>query len=327
MNGLDIANQLMNKDTREAFLQKVEENREHRVQLAEDQAQRTPAVSPPAAVRSSVRRDAPLPSSPDFDLHVLKEASVDEIFSLINPAMLYGKHLGLKGNLEKLLAEKDDTAVKLHRTVEEFKREAIAKKYITAQGVYRFFPSRSRGDDLLIYDPADRSRVIETFTFPRQPSGERLCLSDYCRDVESKEADTVAMFAVTCGRGVRKLSTEWKEEGEYLRSHTLQAVAIEAAEAFAEWLHKKIRADWGFPDPSAFTPYDLFRKKYRGARVSFGYPACPNLADQHKLFKLLDATAKIGLELTEGDMMDPEASVSALVFHHPEAKYFRTDVA
>ena len=138
--------------------------------------------------------------------------------------------------------------------------------------------------------------------------------------------DTIAMFAVTCGRGVRKLSTEWKEAGDYLRSHTLQAVAIESAEAFAEWLHKKIRADWGFPDPSAFTPYDLFRKKYRGVRVSFGYPACPNLADQHKLFRLLDVTAKIGLELTEGDMMDPEASVSALVFHHPEGKYFRTDV-
>jgi 5-methyltetrahydrofolate--homocysteine methyltransferase len=327
MNGLDIANQLMNKDLREAFLQKVEEDREHRVLLADEQAQRPTSVPSSVAVRSSVRRDAPLPAPPDFDLHVLKAASVDEIFSLINPAMLYGKHLGLKGNLEKLLAEKDDTAVKLFRMVEEFKKEAIAKKYITAQGIYRFFPCRSRGDDLLVYDPADPKRVIETFTFPRQPSGERLCLSDYCRDIETGEMDSLAMFAVTCGRDVRKLSTEWKEAGDYLRSHTLQAVAIEAAEAFAESLHKKIRADWGFPDPSAFTPYDLFRKKYRGVRVSFGYPACPNLADQHKLFKLLDVTARIGLELTDGDMMDPEASVSAVVFHHPDAKYFRTDTA
>jgi 5-methyltetrahydrofolate--homocysteine methyltransferase len=178
----------------------------------------------------------------------------------------------------------------------------------------------------LIYDPADPSRVIETFTFPRQPSGERLCLADYCRDVESDELDSVALFVVSCGRGVRKLSTQWKDAGDYLRSHILQAVAIEGAEAFAEWLHKKIRAEWGFPDPSDVSPYDLFRKKYRGVRVSFGYPACPNLADQHKLFKLLDVAAKIGVQLTDGDMMDPEASVSALVFHHPEAKYFRTDV-
>jgi 5-methyltetrahydrofolate--homocysteine methyltransferase len=326
MNGLEIANQLMNRDTRDALLRKVEENREHRAQLAEDQAKRPVAVSSSAAVRSAVRRDVPLPTPPDFDLHVLKDAPLEEVFSYINPAMLYGKHLGLKGNLEKLLSEKDETAVKLFRMVEEFKKEAIAKRYITAQGVYRFFPCRSRGDDLLIYDPADPSRVIETFTFPRQLSGERLCLSDYCRDVESGETDSLAMFALTCGRGVRRLSSEWKEAGDYLRSHTLQAVAIEAAEGLAEWLHKKIRTDWGFPDPAQLTLPDLFHKKYRGVRVSFGYPACPNLADQRKLFKLLDATARIGLELTEGDMMDPEASVSAVVFHHPEAKYFRTDV-
>jgi len=325
MNGLDIANQLMNEESREPFLQKVQEERDHRVRLAEDQAQRPAAVSAAVSARSTVRRDVPLPPSPDFEIHVLKDPSLDEIFSYINPAMLYGKHLGLKGNLEKLLAEKDDTAVKLYGTVEAFKKEAIAKKQITAQGVYRFFPCQSRGDDLLIYDPVDPSKVIETFTFPRQPSGERLCLSDYCRDVDSGETDTIALFAVTCGRGVRRISTEWKEAGDYLRSHMLQAVAIEGAEGFAEWLHKKIRADWGFPDPAAFMPYDLFRKKYRGVRVSFGYPACPNLADQHKLFKLLDATARIGIELTDGDMMDPEASVSALVFHHPEAKYFRTD--
>jgi 5-methyltetrahydrofolate--homocysteine methyltransferase len=334
MNGLEIANQLMNEESRGPFLQKVQEERQHMVRVAEDRTQvrgvisvkSADSVSVQVAERSAVQKGIPLPSAPDFDLHVLKDAPLAEIFSYINPVMLYGKHLGLKGNLEKLLAEKDETAVKLYRTVEEFKTESVAKKYITAQGVYRFFPCRSRGDNLLIYDPSDPARVIETFTFPRQPSGERLCLSDYCRDVESGETDSVAFFAVTCGRGVRKLSTQWKEAGDYLRSHMLQAVAVEGAEGFAEWLHKKIRADWGFPDPPSLALPDLFHKKYRGVRVSFGYPACPNLADQHKLFKLLDVAAKIGVELTEGDMMDPEASVSALVFHHPEAKYFRTDV-
>jgi len=137
--------------------------------------------------------------------------------------------------------------------------------------------------------------------------------------------DAIAMFVVTCGRGVRELSHLWKEAGEYLRSHMLQAIAIEGAEAFAEWLHTKIRADWGFADPSEMSIKDVLKNKYRGIRVSFGYPACPDLGDQRKLFKLLDPS-QIGVELTEGDMMDPEASVSALVFHHPEAKYFRTDV-
>ncbi|HZR46070.1 MAG TPA: vitamin B12 dependent-methionine synthase activation domain-containing protein, partial [Candidatus Manganitrophaceae bacterium] len=109
------------------------------------------------------------------------------------------------------------------------------------------------------------------------------------------------------------------------RSHMLQAIAIEGAEGFAEWLHRKIRSDWGFPDPPEMTVHDILKNKYRGIRVSFGYPACPNMSDQQKLFRLLDATAQTGVELTDGDMMDPEASVSALVFHHPEAKYFRAD--
>jgi 5-methyltetrahydrofolate--homocysteine methyltransferase len=327
MNGLEIANQLMNEETRDALLQRLREEQQHRALVFETRTATAAAPAQAKPARSSVRRDHPLPKPPDFVLHALQKAPLLEIFSYINPVMLYGKHLGLKGDLEKKLAEKDKTAVKLYRTVEAFKKEAIAKNYITAQGIYRFFPCRTQGDDLLIYDPADPSRVIETFTFPRQPSGERLCLTDYCRETESGEMDSVAMFVVTCGKGVRKRAQNWKESGEYLRSHILQAVAIEAAEGFAEWLHKKIRADWGFPDPPGLPLKDLFHKKYRGVRVSFGYPACPNLADQHKLFKLLEATSRIGVEVTEGDMMDPEASVSALVFHHPEAKYFRADVS
>jgi len=127
-------------------------------------------------------------------------------------------------------------------------------------------------------------------------------------------------------QGVRELSQAWKDSGEYLRSHILQALAIESAEGMAEWLHQKIRADWGVGDPPEMTIKDVLKNKYQGIRVSFGYPACPDLSDQRKLFKILDPSL-IEVELTEGDMMDPEASVSALVFHHPEARYFRADQA
>ncbi len=325
MNGLEIANRLMNEESRAEFLQKVEAERRRIVQATGDQVRRPAAAPAPAPASPSVRRDHPLPPQPDLGLQVLEKAPLEEIFAYINPVMLYGKHLGLKGNLERLLAEQDETAAKLYRATEAFKEEAISRQFITGQGVYRFFPCQSFGEELRIYDPADSARVVETFTFPRQPSGQRLCLTDYCRDVASGEMDVIALFAVTCGRGVRRLAQEWKEAGEYLRSHTLQAVAIEAAEAFAEWLHRKIRAEWGFPDPPGLTPQDLFKKRYRGVRVSFGYPACPNLSDQHKLFRLLEVTRQIGIRLTDGDMMDPEASVSALVFHHPEARYFRAD--
>jgi 5-methyltetrahydrofolate--homocysteine methyltransferase len=111
-----------------------------------------------------------------------------------------------------------------------------------------------------------------------------------------------------------------------VRSHVIQALAIELAEAYAEKLHQDLRAWWGFPDPPEMTMRDRFQAKYRGLRVSFGYPACPDLEDQAKLFALLHPE-DIGVQLTEGYMMDPEASVSALVFHHPEADYFRADRA
>jgi 5-methyltetrahydrofolate--homocysteine methyltransferase len=123
---------------------------------------------------------------------------------------------------------------------------------------------------------------------------------------------------------VRELSGRLKDEGQYLRSHTLQALAIECAEALAEMLHARLRTQWGFPDPPGLAIADKLKARYRGIRVSFGYPACPNLGDQRILFDLLDPSV-IGLGLTEGFMMDPEASVSGLVFHHPAAKYFKAD--
>jgi 5-methyltetrahydrofolate--homocysteine methyltransferase len=134
--------------------------------------------------------------------------------------------------------------------------------------------------------------------------------------------DYVAMFVVTCGQGVRELSERWRDQGEYLKSHALQAIAIESAEGFPELLHERLRSMWGIPDPVGTTLRDKFQARYRGLRVSFGYPACPALEDQAKLFKLLDPLKNIGVELTEGFMMEPEASVSALVFHHPQAHYF-----
>ena len=159
---------------------------------------------------------------------------------------------------------------------------------------------------------------LAAFTFPRQPAGERLCLADYIRDDTD---DYVALFAVTCGEGVRDRAETLKNRGDYLKSHALQALAIECAEAFAEMLHARLRTLWGFPDAPDLSIGDKLKAHYRGIRVSFGYPACPNLADQSTLWRVLQPD-QIGIQLTEGHMMDPEASVSALVFHHPSAKYF-----
>ena len=129
---------------------------------------------------------------------------------------------------------------------------------------------------------------------------------------------------VTAGAGVRERAEEWKRAGEFFKSHAIQALALETAEATAEWLHRRIREDWGFPDPPSLTMHDRFTSKYRGKRYSFGYPACPHLEDQRGIWKLL-RPEEIGVQLTEGMMMDPEASVSALVFQHPDCAYFSVE--
>jgi 5-methyltetrahydrofolate--homocysteine methyltransferase len=133
--------------------------------------------------------------------------------------------------------------------------------------------------------------------------------------------DYVGMFAVVAGKNIRPEAQRMKEEGRYFESHALQAIALETAEGFAERIHQLMRDQWGFPDPADFTMKERFAAKYQGQRFSFGYPACPNLEDQARLFRLLNP-GQIGLELTDGYMMEPEAAVTAIVFAHPEARYF-----
>jgi 5-methyltetrahydrofolate--homocysteine methyltransferase len=230
----------------------------------------------------------------------------------------------LHGNVQKRFAQGDPKAIEIKERVDTLFREVVAAQSVRAYGVYRYFPAQAEGNSILIYDSADRSTVLERFTFPRQPGSKHLCLADYVRPVESGEMDAVALFVVTCGLGVRELADMYKAAGAYVRSHAVQALAVELAEAYAEKMHQDLRAWWGFPDAPEMTMRERLQAKYRGLRVSFGYPACPNLDDQTKLFTLLQPE-DIGVQLTEGFMMDPEASVSALVFHHPEAEYFNAD--
>jgi len=236
--------------------------------------------------------------------------------------MLYGRHLGLKGQIEQMLRDGHPKAAELERHVHALQEEVLDRKLMSARAVVRFFAAQAENDSIHLYESASSRRIIETFTFPRQASGERLCLSDFVAPKSSPRIDYVALFVVTCGSGVRELSERLRDEGEYLKSHALQALAIESAEGFAELLHERLRSMWGIPDPVGMTLREKFQARYRGLRVSFGYPACPALEDQEKIWKWLEPMKNIGVELTEGLMMEPEASVSALVFHHPQARYF-----
>ena len=273
----------------------------------------------PAATRSpKVRADLEIPELATLERKVRLVPDLREIWSYINPFMLYGRHLGFRGDFVKRFAERDAKAVELYESMEEVK--AKAARFMKVRAVWQFFEAEAAGNSIALYEPSAKEPT-HTFQFPRQRVGDHLCLSDYVLPAQRGKRDHLALFVVTAGEGVRERSEKTKNEGYYFQSHGLQALAIESAEACAEWLHRRIREDWGFPDPPELTMAQRFTSRYRGKRYSFGYPACPNLEDQAGLWKLL-RPEEIGVQLTEGFMMDPEASVSALVFQHPDCTYF-----
>jgi len=309
MAGLALAEKLMDGEGRKGLEVEVAEQAEaDRATLAAAADRSTAPARPPAAVRRSME----VPRPPDLERHV-ERFDLDEVWAWLNPQMLYGKHLGLRGNVERL-AEADDPKYALVHGVLEGLKEEGRRGAMQAHGVWRFFAAEGDGEHLRLRDEA--GVVVGDWTLPRQAGEGGLCLADYVLD-----NDHLALFVTTAGEGVRERVEAWKAAGEYLKSHAWAALALETAEAAAEMLHRRLRAAWGFPDSPELTKRDVLQARYRGKRYSFGYPACPDLEGQRQLFDLL-RPEEIGVTLTEGDMMEPEASVSALVFHHPDARYF-----
>jgi 5-methyltetrahydrofolate--homocysteine methyltransferase len=317
MTGLDLANQVVDAVRRGDLASRLARETAD----LQSEAERRAAAPATPARKAALRRDHDIPTPPDLKTHVLDNYDLDAIFRYINPVMLYTRHLGFKGKFTEALERAEPRAIELQGRVREVEEVMLARADIQARAVFKFFRAASEGETLYILSP-DGARVLESFHFGRQSVNEGLCLADYTLPRTDGRADYVAMFATTIGPGVRALAEQWKAEGQYLRSHILQILALEGAEAFAELVHQKIREMWGFPDPAGTTLGDLFKVRYRGVRVSFGYPACPRLEDQAQLFRLLGVEEHIGVHLTEGFMMEPEGSVTALVFHHPDAKYF-----
>jgi 5-methyltetrahydrofolate--homocysteine methyltransferase len=316
MDGLELANRLFAVATRGELIERI--RREHAA-LAESPASHERVVTTARAAEPPPPRVSRVPVMvpPDLDPHILRDVPLAHVYPYLNLQMLYGKHLGLRGLVSRLFQEGDLRALELRQAVETLETEAAAHGWLRAHALYRWVRVRAEGNRVRVLDAAGGE--IARFDFPRQAGGDRLCLADFVRDDID---DYVALFAVTCGEGVRERANLLKDDGHYLRSHALQALAIESAEALAEMLHARLRTLWGFPDPPDIGIADRLKGRYRGVRVSFGYPACPNLADQGTLWKLLHPE-QIGIALTEGFMMDPEASVSALVLHHPESRYFK----
>jgi 5-methyltetrahydrofolate--homocysteine methyltransferase len=298
-------------------------------------------TGPVFAERSPVVSDAPdIPVPPFWGVRVRKDFDLREIFQYINDTALFKNQWQLKtASQEDYLRLVEQKFRPIKKQLEE---EVIASDLFEPKVVYGYFPAQSEGNDVVVYEPAvtteassagpdSRGRLspreLLRFTFPRQREGRKLCISDFFvpRFVEGKPSgkmDVIGVSLVTIGAKASLETQRLFEGGEYTRYLYLHGLSVETAEALAEYLHKKIREDLGIAGADAPHIRDLFHQKYRGSRYSFGYPACPNLEDQTKLFALLHPEENVGVRLTTGFLLEPEQSTSAIVVHHPGAKYF-----
>jgi len=238
----------------------------------------------------------------------------------------------LRGRYPAILENTE--ARKLFDDAQSLLHEIVAKKQLTAHGVYGFFPANAVGDDVEVYTDESRTRLLTTFHFLRQQMDKQAgefnhCLADFIAPkpsepstINSKLPDYLGAFAVTAGFGVEDLCKNFERDHDDYNSIMVKALADRLAEAFAEYLHKRVRDEWGFGKAENLSQEDLIREKYRGIRPAAGYPACPDHTEKWTLWKLLDAEGSTGIKLTESCAMWPGASVSGLYFAHPESKYF-----
>ena len=275
--------------------------------------------------RSEVRRDIEVPVAPFFGSRVVEGLRLDDIYPFINPVSLYRVQWQFRRGKRTKEAYETEIAEKAEPISSELKARCKDEGILKPGVVYGYFPVWSEGEDLVVFDAEDHEREIERFSFPRQGANRRLCISDFfkdadeCRDIGRK--DVLGLSCVTMGRRVSEVCKELFDGDDYTRYLYMHGMGVETAEALAELWHKRMRQEMGIAGDDSPRISDLFGQKYHGSRYSFGYAACPEMSDQEKLWRLLEP-GRIGCELTENWQIDPEQSTSALVVHHPEAKYF-----
>jgi 5-methyltetrahydrofolate--homocysteine methyltransferase len=272
--------------------------------------------------RSNVAADALIPKAPFFGSRVVEDIPLDDVFSFINETALFKGQWQFKQGRTSPEDYKSLVASKVRPLFDDLKERSKREGLLIPKVVYGYFQCQSEGNDLIVFDEAKKELV--RFTFPRQPAGKHLCLADFFASRESGRMDVVAFHLVTVGRRASEYAQELFKSDNYADYLYFHGLSVESAEALAELWHKRIREELGIADTDANELSKLFHQQYQGSRYSFGYPACPRLEDQEKLFALLDP-ARIDVTLTEEFQLEPEQSTSAIIVHHPEAKYFSID--
>jgi 5-methyltetrahydrofolate--homocysteine methyltransferase len=308
--GLDTMDRLQNDDQRGDFLEQLLTDARNDKFLATNVGKdQSAGVS--GGRRSDVTSDNPVPSAPFFGTRTLQEIPLDEVFDLLDLDELYRLQWGARGSGPEFEAT---VKKEFEPTLARLKAAAAREGWLAPRASYAFFPVQSQGNDVVVYDPEayakdGTTRELARFHFPRQEGRERLCIADYFRSVESGDVDVVAFQVVTVGDAATEKFAELQAAGEYTEAFYVHGLAVETAEAVAEWLHRKLRHELGVPAG-------------QGKRYSWGYGACPDLEDHAQLFKILPAERDLGMQLTTAFQLIPEQSTAAIIIHHPQAKYY-----
>jgi 5-methyltetrahydrofolate--homocysteine methyltransferase len=267
-----------------------------------------------------VERVAAVPEPAFWGARVFKDYKLGEIFPYINETALFKNQWQLKtaaqGDYLRLVEEK------YRPILGELEEEVKAAGWFEPKSIIGFYPCAGDRDDLVVFDPEDPQRELERIAFPRQAQGRRLSIADFFEPIGAGQRDVVGFSIVTIGSEASRQTARLFEAGDFTKYLYLHGLSVETAEALAELAHKQAREFLGIAGEDSPLVADLFHQKYRGSRYSFGYPACPNLEDQAKIFRLLKPEENIGVRLTEGFHLEPEQSTNCVVVHHPQAKYF-----
>ncbi|RMD64579.1 MAG: methionine synthase [Alphaproteobacteria bacterium] len=271
--------------------------------------------------RQELANGVDVPTPPFWGARTIARVPTEALIPYLNERMLYQFHWGYRKD-GRTLAEymawaRRELRPVLKRMLDICKQQDILRP----QAVYGYWPANAEGNDIILFDPADTAREVARFSLPRQAREGGLCIADFLRDVASGERDVIALQVVTIGQRASDVAREWFADNRYRDYLYLHGLGVELAEALAEYVHKRIRGELGFGHEDARDTDALLRQGYRGSRYSFGYPACPNLEDQVHILRLLEAE-RIGVGLSDEFQLHPEQSTSAIVLHHPQAKYF-----
>ncbi len=272
----------------------------------------------------AVALDIDRPTPPFWGTKILNadHIPIEEVFPYLDLQALFVGQWQFRKPKDQSREEYDKfLAKKVHPILAEWKQKVIAENLLHPTVIYGYFPCNAEGNTVYIYDPQDHNKLLTSFEFPRQRSGKRYCIADFFATKESGKIDVFPMQAVTVGEVATEYAQKLFKADNYTDYLYYHGMAVQIAEALAEWTHARVRNELGFEAEESDSIRDILQQRYRGSRYSFGYPACPNIEDQYKQLNLLD-TKRINMYMDESEQLYPEQSTTAIVCHHPVARYF-----